>query len=209
MDPRPHPQAMALATALAQHRPSGFSDERDRFAAGKRSQIAAVAALVRPSSGTELELLLIRRAEREGDVWSGHVALPGGRREPDDVDALHTARRETLEEVGIDLQRCGTPLGPLPVLTPRSQMLPTIAVHPFVWLVGEARAQLSDEVAAVRWVSLDHLRSADHQIEHRLLMPSGEERTFAAISVGEDVLWGMTHRIVLTLLEALDGRPAG
>jgi 8-oxo-dGTP pyrophosphatase MutT (NUDIX family) len=50
-----------------------------------------------------LELLVIRRAENELDPWSGHMALPGGGREPGDESVYDTARRETLEEIGIDL----------------------------------------------------------------------------------------------------------
>jgi demethylspheroidene O-methyltransferase len=34
------------------------------------------------------ELLFIERARREGDPWSGHMALPGGRVDPDDEHAL-------------------------------------------------------------------------------------------------------------------------
>ena len=34
-------------------------------------------------------------------------------------------------------------------------------------------------------------------------MAGDEERSFPAISLGEDVLWGITHRIVTQLLEAL------
>src|SRR6516165_4486732 len=39
-------------------------------------------------------VLLMRRAERAGDSWSGHWSLPGGHREPGDVDLLHTALGE-------------------------------------------------------------------------------------------------------------------
>src|SRR5450631_3467354 len=61
---------------------------------------AAVALLLvsRPD-----RLLLIRRAEREGDPWSGHLAFPGGKREAEDASLLVTAIRETAEEVGLRL----------------------------------------------------------------------------------------------------------
>lgn len=49
------------------------------------------------------ELLFIKRATRVGDKWNGHVALPGGKRDPEDEDDQATAMREALEEVGIDL----------------------------------------------------------------------------------------------------------
>lgn len=37
-----------------------------------------------------------------GSRWSGHIALPGGKREVDETD-LAAAIRETEEEVGINL----------------------------------------------------------------------------------------------------------
>eukprot|EP00941_MAST-03F_sp_MAST-3F-sp1_P002134 g2134.t1 len=42
-------------------------------------------------------------ASNPNDLWSGHVAFPGGRRQPSDNSDLHTAIRETYEEVGLDL----------------------------------------------------------------------------------------------------------
>ena len=49
------------------------------------------------------ELLYIKRAARDQDKWSSHVAFPGGRRDEEDENGLYTAMRETWEEVGIDL----------------------------------------------------------------------------------------------------------
>lgn len=49
------------------------------------------------------EILFIKRATRTGDKWNGHVALPGGKRDPEDADDAVTAMREAAEEVGIDL----------------------------------------------------------------------------------------------------------
>lgn len=49
------------------------------------------------------EILFIKRATRVGDKWNGHVALPGGKRDPEDQDDAVTAVREAMEEVGVDL----------------------------------------------------------------------------------------------------------
>ena len=43
------------------------------------------------------EFLLIKRADQEGDPWSGQMALPGGHREPGER-CMDTAIRETKEE---------------------------------------------------------------------------------------------------------------
>lgn len=49
------------------------------------------------------EVLFIKRASREGDRWTGHVALPGGKRDPEDADDRAAAVREADEEIGFDL----------------------------------------------------------------------------------------------------------
>ncbi|BAE61077.1 unnamed protein product [Aspergillus oryzae RIB40] len=49
------------------------------------------------------EALFIKRASRVGDRWTGHVALPGGKRDPEDADDKAAAIREASEEVGLDL----------------------------------------------------------------------------------------------------------
>ena len=63
------------------------------------SFLASPAASAPPS---RIELLFIRRAVRDSDKWSGHVAFPGGMREADDADDVSAAARECVEEVGID-----------------------------------------------------------------------------------------------------------
>src|SRR5688500_19473207 len=88
------------------------------------SKEAAVALLLRAHE--ELELLLIKRAEQESDPWSGHVALPGGRRDAEDPDLLHTALREAEEEVGITASRDLQLIGALDEVSPRNPRLPPL-----------------------------------------------------------------------------------
>jgi 8-oxo-dGTP pyrophosphatase MutT (NUDIX family) len=156
---------------------------------------AAVAVVLAPgfgAAGGELELLLIRRAEREDDPWSGHMALPGGREDPGDATLLETALREVREEVGIELGRAAL-LGELDDLRPVSAPA-RIVVRPFVFgLVERPRLTLSNEVAGSLWTSLRALREATSSTE---LVHLGRMRRMPCYRLGEDVVWGMTKRIL-------------
>jgi hypothetical protein len=56
---------------------------------------AAVAVIL---AGAMADVALIRRSERPDDPWSGHMALPGGRKDPVDADLWASAERETREK---------------------------------------------------------------------------------------------------------------
>jgi 8-oxo-dGTP pyrophosphatase MutT (NUDIX family) len=186
------PRLTRLRERLEGHRP--LTDD------GGASLIwAAVAVVLVPAPDA---VLLIRRAEREGDPWSGHMALPGGRREPEDADLVETAIRETLEEVGLRLARADL-LGSLDDVVPRTPVLPPIAVRPFVFGVEERPVLTPNpEVAAARWVHLDHLLHPETYHSARLDI-RGEPRDFPAYRVEESIVWGMTERILTALLGQL------
>jgi len=188
------PRLARLKQRLSAHRP--VAD------AGDASLIwAAVAVVLVPSPDA---VLLIRRADRAGDPWSGHMALPGGRREPHDEDLVATVVRETFEEVGLRLDRADL-LGGLDDVVPRTPVLPPIAVRPFVFALTERPALTPNpEVAAVRWVLLDHLLHPETYHSARLEI-RGEPREFPAYRVDESIVWGMTERILTGLLVQLRG----
>lgn len=151
---------------------------------------AAVALLLRPDEGA-WSLLLVRRAERPGDPWSGHAALPGGFRQPRDADDRATAVRETREEVGIDLSTRGEWLGALEAVRPRRSPVPLIvaphifAVHPYT----EARPNA--EIAEARWVPLDDLLHPGARTTRRWGMDE-----VPALCCHNLEIWGMTLRIL-------------
>ncbi len=163
---------------------------------------AGVAMVVRATD--PVELLLIKRASHPSDPWSGHIALPGGRRDAADVDLLGTAIRETREETGVLLDRTRL-LGRLPIVAPRGPRLPTIAVAPFLFEVPADTSAFPEpgEVSWTRWFPIDRLRDPSLRVDYRIRLPEGERR-FPGIQLDEDVLWGMTWRVVMDLFEALD-----
>lgn len=155
---------------------------------------AAVSLIVR--FGSELEILVIKRARHPGDPWSGHMALPGGRREPEDPALAETAVRETREETAVDL-RDGVRLGRLDEVTPRSTRLPRLTIHPFVYGVhADTEAEVaSPEVEAVHWVSMAALRDPANAGTVSISLP-GESRDFPCLRVAGEVVWGLTYRIL-------------
>ena len=166
---------------------------------------AAVAVVLRP--GTDLldaatghflaapELLFIRRAERSGDPWSGHIAFPGGRVEPRDEHIRRAAERETVEEVGLVLEESDY-VGRLDDLTGRSE---SVRVSAFCYVVERPTTLvLNHEVSDAFWVPIDRLVDSAHHltVPHRY---ADEVYSFPAVRLLEGdapVLWGMTYRFV-------------
>ncbi|HVZ76642.1 MAG TPA: CoA pyrophosphatase [Gemmatimonadaceae bacterium] len=148
-----------LAHPYLQRLVRGLGERPGRVATPDRPvKYAAVAAVARLGAQGDPELLLIRRAERERDPWSGHVAFPGGRMEPSDADLAATAVRETREEIGIDLVASGRLLGTLDDIAPRTPVLPPILVRPFVSAVApDVVVRPNPEVAGHTWVPFDAL----------------------------------------------------
>lgn len=190
------PRVVQLRRAF-EHRPAAAAEREP----GQRE--AAVALLVRPREA--LEILLIRRAELAGDPWSGHVALPGGRRAPADPDLLATACRETHEEVAIPADRIGLFVGALDEVAPVSVRLPPIVVAPFVLAVPPETAASPDprEVQAAFWVPLDALRDRGAASEILIAGDAGP-LSFPSLTYEDYVIWGLTYRILQQFLETID-----
>ena len=170
---------------------------------------AAVSLILR--SGPELEVLLIRRAEAEGDPWSGQMALPGGRRDPSDTSLLQTAMRETAEETSVFLGEGGVHLGRLEPAIPATTRLPPITIFPYVFGVPmgtEARVS-SREVDEVLWVPLADLQKPGATGTIEIHYGDNNSRAFPCMRFEGRVIWGLTFRILTGLFEILHTtRPA-
>jgi 8-oxo-dGTP pyrophosphatase MutT (NUDIX family) len=191
-----HPLLTRIATTLSLRRAVLAETDGDP---GR----AAVAVVLRVGPSDALELLLIERAERAGDPWSGHIALPGGRRNPQDAGPVATVVRETWEETGIDLARDGVILGALDELRPRTPVLPPIIVTPYVAVVRpDVAIRKSDEVADTFWVPWSRFGDPDVSRES-VVRIRGDDRNVPSYVIGRRVVWGMTERILRQLVDAL------
>lgn len=157
--------------------------------------------LLRPGPAS-VEFLAIKRMEFDDDPWSGHMALPGGRRDPGDESLWETAVREAREEVNIDLARVGRLLGQLDDVAPRSVRIPAIAITPFVVAVRPGvQAGTSREVERAVWLPLEVLLEDRHRGWLKLeILPESELPT---IEYQGDVIWGLTLRILSQFEEIL------
>ena len=157
-----------------------------------RSRRQAAVALLLRERGLGLEILVIKRSENENDPWSGHMALPGGGREPGDASAYDTARRETLEEVGIDLA-AGRYLGRLDDVGPRNMPGQLIISTVVVEIDVEPGPLDEREVMEAFWVPVDRL------VEETVEIPDFPGSWPAFTYKDRYVIWGLTHRILMQL----------
>ncbi len=164
---------------------------------------ASVAAILRPE-GDDAELLFIQRATSPGDPWSGQMAFPGGRAEPEDIDSPATAARETREEIGLDLADAEL-LGSLADLDGgrATNRLVAVSAHCY-WLPGDRPpVEPNYEVADVVWVPLGVLTDPARWIDY-VYPPAGA--TFPGIQLDhpDQVVWGLTLRFLADLFDRLD-----
>lgn len=163
---------------------------------------ASVAMILRDNSSM-IELLFIERAQHPEDPWSGNIGFPGGRRDPSDIDLRHTAERETMEEVGIDLSSACF-LGRLSDIV--GQNLP-VRVSCFVYgLSLVVEPTLSEEVQDAFWYPLEWLKQPDREFRSKISF-AGRSIDTVAIDLGlpgKPLLWGITYRLVSQFRELVE-----
>lgn len=169
-------------------------------AAPKRAAGAAVGVVLRESEHGE-ELLFIERTKRRGDRWGGDIAFPGGMRDRSDTDIIHTARRETEEEVGLSSLELLGQLDDVTAVRPRG--LRPMGVCPVVFAAPHDANIAADprEVAAHFWVPLSDLWRLPVRRHWRrwgiiVARPPGLE-------LRGRWLWGLTYQMVGKLRAAM------
>jgi 8-oxo-dGTP pyrophosphatase MutT (NUDIX family) len=160
---------------------------------------AAVAVLLHDTTQNRRDVpddprvLLMKRAERVGDPWSGHISLPGGRYQATDRHLLETAMRETREELGIDLVGARL-LGHLPALHPQMSGPLGINVTPFVFVTDVAVDPVcGPEALEAFWLPL--ATAASGSLDAPYAYPNSE-MTFPSWNFEGYVIWGLTWRIL-------------
>ena len=178
--------------AVERHPPRSVSEDE--------SFIRAAVALVFSPLQDRLVLTMIRRSKHPQDPWSGHMAFPGGRRDPEDVSELHTAIRETREEVGVVLSEedCLGPLSPMRV--PYTVSGTTMVIYPYVFLHRQKlHCQPNEEVDGVFHFPLHSLESGEGRGDFEFPF-QGKEMTLDCIELQGCRIWGLSLRMLDELL---------
>ena len=186
-----------IETALATHDPIEVVPRPS-------TRKAAVAIVMRDTQHGP-EMLFIKRAEKDGDPWSGHMAFPGGHMEQADASLRHAAMRETQEEIGLDL----SPASYLGALShqhaqPRGRVLDMlIAPHAFI-VNGDPTFSPNYEVDEVVWTRLDAMaRNENHDTETKSI--AGTPTVFNGYRLERGhFVWGLTYRILHTFFTTID-----
>ncbi|MCI4333904.1 MAG: CoA pyrophosphatase [Thermoplasmata archaeon] len=185
---------MAELGEPAGHVPSAVRRWLERWPPGDLPHGAAGAAvtIVLREGRRDVEVLLIERSVRDGDIASGQVALPGGRADDADESMRATALRELHEEVGLgpaDL------VGTLGLVGVEEASLFNMHVAVYSAALGPSpgpRAADPHEVAHVFWLPVTALDTVE-PVERATR--SGLRKVPAIVHEGH-VLWGFTFRVL-------------
>ncbi len=142
-------------------------------------------------------VLTLRNANLRGH--SGQVSFPGGQQEGGDATTIDTARRETVEEIGI----CAAKVIPLGALTDLYIPASNYDVKPVVArYAGIPKfAPNPQEVAAVFTFALEDLLSPDSKCEEQRRI-RGYDVRIPYYAVNGHKVWGATA----IMLSELEGR---
>lgn len=158
-------------------------------------RVAAVAVVLHDEPSPRV--LLMKRAERVGDPWSGHISLPGGGYQASDGELLTTAIRETREELGIELTGARL-LGSFDALSPRLSGPGEIAVTPFVFTTRAVLEPVcGPEAVAAFWLPLELAASGALDGTYRVPV---RDVDYPSWTYEGHVIWGLTLRILQVVI---------
>ena len=187
---------MTAAEAIARLRPN-LLDAQTAAALEPPGALESAVLVPLVDAGDELHIVLTRRRD-DMRSHAGEYSFPGGRRDPGEKTLMHTALRETHEEVGIQPSSVQV----IGALQPTATIATSWSLHPFVGVVPQSAAYIAgvEEVAEVLELPLLDLLAS--RTRRRLSRRDVAFRT-TVYPIGERVIWGATARILADLAERI------
>jgi 8-oxo-dGTP pyrophosphatase MutT (NUDIX family) len=164
---------------------------------GKTARTSSVLIILFPNEAGELCTIFTKRVEYKG-VHSGQISFPGGKSEPEDKSLLHTALRETAEEIGLHINEKSI-LGRLTDLfVPPSNFI----ISPFVALLDAPPLMKPDptEVAEIFSVPVLHCLAPESTIYQSYTTSFGQDIPVPGYLYRDYFIWGATAMIYSELL---------
>ena len=153
------------------------------------------------------EIIMIKRAERKEDPWSGHIGFPGGREEKSDMlNPLKTAIRETCEEIGIQLKESNFVRGLTPLLPDKDFKGYKLELWPFLFEVNNINNLNIDpnEVDQIIRLPLTKIVPKLDLQDREFTVLSGKKMVLPCLNLNEKhVVWGLSLMIITELNKVL------
>ena len=159
--------------------------------------LASVLIIFFPNDKGETSFVLSKRASYKGH-HSKQISFPGGKKEVTDTDLMHTAIRETQEEIGIEIQKKDLFKELTDVFIPPSNFL----AHPFLsYLDTQPIFTLNHEVDSILLVSVKDLLDSKNIHIKEVQTTTGQIVKTPCYLFENQIVWGATAMMLSELAE--------
>ena len=170
----------------------------------EKSVTSSVALIIRNNNNI-YEILFIKRSERDNDNFSGHMAFPGWTKEEKDKTGFNTAVRETLEEVGLDLDNNGLYIGKFSDYRPVDPKSHHFIVSPYIFYLKDCETKINintEEVEDVVWIDLKILEKLSIKSKRTTKKYNELYQDYVFNYKGYNI-WGMTGKMLFRFLQEI------
>lgn len=165
-----------------------------------RAKNAGVMALFYPNVEQQTQLVLILRKSYKG-VHSAQIGFPGGKFETGDENLLHTALRETKEEIGVEIPRHNVVKSLSPLYIPPSNFI----VHPFLGLIEDTPRfnKQEDEVEDILEIGIQDFLNDKNSVTTKVSTSYKMKVDVPAFNFNGHIVWGATAMMLSELKDLL------
>ena len=152
-----------------------------------------------------LHFLMMQRAIHENDPWSGQMAFPGGKQDPQDIHITMTAEREAFEELSID-NNAITRIGRLSdiLARPYRAMKKPMVVSPIIFKAEHIfTPKGNSEVADWLWLPVSHFQDPCKRLSMNI-NKAGLEHKLPCYIIQNKRVWGLSLLMIDELVKALE-----